>query len=136
MKQLILLFLAVFVLSSCSDDDNGDPVVQQPELVGNWKLIEMYADPGDGSGDFEPVESNKTVKFGIENDISSNGSLCFMSIESDNPTEGTYSESEETFTIPTCGIVPFSSSFRIVGSNLILSYSCFEACQEKYVKID
>jgi hypothetical protein len=134
MKNYMPLFVFIFVLFSCSNDDDNQ-MTTEPELIGNWKLIEVYADPGDGSGDFMAVDSNKTVNFGTDNIISSNGNLCFMSIESDSPTEGLYSEEEQTFSIADCGIVPFSSSFQIVDSNLIINYPCIEACQEKYVKI-
>ncbi len=136
MRHLLIL-ISVLALVSCSDDDKVIAVTEaSPELIGNWKLVEIHVDPGDGSGDFQPVDSNKTVKFGVENDISSNGSLCSISAESNDPSEGTYSETDQTFTIASCGIAPFTSNYRIVESNLILSYSCFEACQEKYIKID
>ena len=134
MKHFTFLFVSLFILFSCSKD-NDDSISTEPELIGNWKLIEVYADPGDGSGDFSAVDSNKTVSFGTDNIISSNGNLCFMSNESDSPSEGIYSEEEQTFSIADCGIVPFSSSFQIVGSNLIIYFPCIEACQEKYVKL-
>lgn len=134
MKNSILLFASLFLILSCSKD-NDDRTIAVTELIGNWKLIEIYADPGDGSGDFMPVESDKSVKFATDNVISSNGNLCFMSIESDSPSEGTYSAEAQTFSIGDCGIVATSSSFEIVGANLIISYPCIEACQEKYVKI-
>ena len=36
--------------------------MDQNEL-GTWRLIEVRADPGDGSGTFQPVISSKTVTF-------------------------------------------------------------------------
>jgi len=44
----------------------------EADLISKWKLIEMYSDPGDGSGDFETVSSNKTVSFYSDDVIASN----------------------------------------------------------------
>lgn len=129
------MFATFILLSACSNDDDS-PKTTTPDLIGEWALIEIYADPGDGSGTFMAVESDKFVKFGADNNISSNGSLCSMSTETDSPSEGTYSAQSQTFVIADCGIVIQTASFEIVGQNLIISYPCIEACQEKYVKVE
>ena len=50
----------------------------------------MYSDPGDGSGDFEPVSSNKTVSFYSDDVIASNGDLCIMGTNTTNGSFGSY----------------------------------------------
>lgn len=105
---------------------------ESPDLVNSWKLIEVLADPGDGSGTFQPVSSSKIVSFYANGTVTSNGQLCTMSIESNNSSEGTYAEAEMAITPENCGIAPFVISYEFEGSNLILNYPCFEACREKY----
>ena len=57
MKRLIILSLSILFLA-CSTEDNTDV-----QLAGTWKLIEVLADPRDGSGTYTPVDSDKTITF-------------------------------------------------------------------------
>ena len=72
MKKIIFYLFSILLVVSCKNDD--DNVQFQPSYtnpVSHWQLIEIYADPGDGSGDFNPVDSNKTITFYSDNFISS-----------------------------------------------------------------
>ena len=120
----------VFSIMACSDDDNTNS--SDFELLGTWKLIEIYSDPGDGSGDFVAISSEKTIQFNADGTLSSNANLCDIFSEPLESSAGTYSELEATISIIGC---QSSSTFEIVGANLIVSYSCIEFCQEKYVKL-
>lgn len=60
-------------LVSCNSDNQEKST---PELTGTWKLIEVLADPGDGSGAFKAVRSNKTIEFKSNGTIVTNTSLC------------------------------------------------------------
>lgn len=131
MKKLIFLLSAIAILSSCSSDDDS---VSNTELVGEWKLIEILADPGDGSGTFSSVESNKTIRFHQDGSITSNGTLCTMSPETTNPTTGTYSLADSTFIPSDCHNPNYEYQFRHDGNTLIIIYPCIEPCLEKYRK--
>ena len=72
MKKQVFLFLALGFLYSCDKDDDKST---DKGLIGNWKLIEVLADPGDGSGTFAVVESNKIITFQQNGIITSNGTL-------------------------------------------------------------
>ena len=51
-----LLALSLFgLVIYCSED----PEVGSAELIGKWQLSEVLFDPGDGSGEFQPVESHR-----------------------------------------------------------------------------
>jgi hypothetical protein len=40
MKNLISLFILIFIVTSCSNDDNrGDSVIESPNVVGTWKPV-------------------------------------------------------------------------------------------------
>lgn len=129
-----LKIFAVFVaastlLLSCNSEDDNQP-------LSKWHLIEQLADPGDGSGTFQPVNSEKTISFFEDGSISSNGQLCTMSTESNVSSSGTYSESELAITPDNCGVAPFIIYYEMDGPNLILSYPCIEPCKEKYEPVD
>lgn len=124
-RYLLPISILVFLFSSCKKEES-------PELVNSWKLMEVLADPGDGSGTFQPVSSDKTVSFYANGTVSCNGQLCTMGSESNNGSTGTYTESEMTITPENCGISPFVIYYEFDGSDLILNYPCIEACREKY----
>ena len=131
MKKLIFSLITVGILFSCNNDDDSN---SNTELIGNWKLIEVLLDPGDGSGTFSSVESEKTITFESGGIITSNGNLCDMSINSDNQTSGTYSNSESTFNSADCNNPDYNFTFEQNESILIINYPCIEPCQAKYIK--
>ena len=120
------------ILFSCSSDDDGNP---NTELIGTWQLVETLIDPGDGSGTFEPIESDKVIIFGADGTIFSNGNLCDIEASTDNPTSGTYSTANSTFSSPDCNNPGQEFSFERNGNILIIHYPCIEPCQAKYMKI-
>ncbi len=131
MKKIIFILLTVGILYSCNKDNDCN---SDTELIGNWKLIEILADPGDGSGIFSSVESHKIITFKNNGTITSNGNLCDMSITSDNQTSGTYSNSEMSFSSANCNNPDYDFTFEQNGNVLIINYPCFEPCQAKYMK--
>ncbi len=133
MKKFAILFIYIGILYSCSNDDDCSSDL---ELMGEWQLIETYIDPGDGSGTFRKVESNKTVTFHSDGTITSNGSLCDVSIEADEPSTGTYSLENSKFKPDDCSYPSdWENDFEQNGGFLTLAYLCFEPCVEKYRKV-
>ena len=65
------LTIAIFFLTftSCDKDENATT----NSLEGTWKLTEILADPGDGSGTFNPISSNKKLIFDNNGNVTSNG---------------------------------------------------------------
>ena len=116
---------------SCTNKDENP---ENPELIGKWRLIEILADPGDGSGKFQKVNSRKIIEFHSDEKITSNGSIYYMSVEVDSPSAGTYSLSDSTIISPDCSNYLRNIRFKIEKSFLIISYPCDEACLEKYKK--
>ena len=73
MKHLKIVFAVyiVAVLSSCNEtpEENSD-------VLSRWHMIEQLMDPGDGSGTFQPVVSDKTLTFFVDGTFSTeNGSV-------------------------------------------------------------
>jgi hypothetical protein len=130
MKKSILLLLLLSLLFSCNKNDQE---LAPASLAGTWKLTEMLQDPGDGSGTFQPVNSNKKIVFISDNKVTSNGILCDMSINSDTFTEGSYSETTKTINPSDCQNLTIN--YELNANSLILSYRCIEGCRAKYIKV-
>ena len=61
MKAFFLtMSILIMTLISCNKTDEIDI---SSAVVGTWKLTEVLADPGDGSGTFYTVSSNKNLIF-------------------------------------------------------------------------
>ena len=68
MKTIKLLISLVFLtLISCN---NSDADYTPNTLIETWKYTEMLADPGNGSGVFTPVTSDKTLTFDNAGNVS------------------------------------------------------------------
>jgi hypothetical protein len=129
MKRILFVLFIVGTIFSCEKKDNIDS-----DLIGKWRLIEVLADPGDGSGTFHGVSSKKVIEFHSDGTVTSNGSICDMSIESNKPSVGIYSLSDSTINSSNCDNSGIKIRFIMSGPSLIISYPCDEACQAKYFK--
>ena len=134
MKNLLLVLAALYI--SCNNDDNSS-TPEEISLVGNWKLIEYLADPGDGSGEYIAITSDKTLTFSVNGEITSNYSLCNMLVITEpEASSGTYSTVTGVIDVPECAnAAPLTINFEISNErNLIIYHPCIEACSEKYIK--
>ena len=120
----ILVILSLF--TSCKKKERDS-------LTGTWELKEVLLDPGNGSGVFTAVSSDKNLVFHTNGNVNSNGIICDMSIESNTSTSGTYSENDSTIISATCQNLIIK--YELSGDTLILIYPCFEACKAKYIKV-
>lgn len=130
MNKLIgFLMISLLLVFSCDKDETEDA-----NLVGRWELIEVLADPGDGSGTFQNVSSDKYLEFNADSTITSNGQICDMTLTSSQSSSGTYSLLDSTLTSSACNDSTMKIKFSVQGSNLIVYYPCIEACQAKFEK--
>ena len=137
---LIFLLSFLFLITSCeSDDSSEDPetdITPSMGITGQWILIEMLTDPGDGSGTFMPVVSERTINFEEDGTYSANADVCSFTSDDGTNTTGTYEESGDGYTID-CG-TPFPTplNLTIVDEELIIAFSCFEPCLQKFIRVD
>ena len=131
MKKPMILLISYVLLISCQSDNS---TLQTFELIGDWKLVEVLSDPGNGTGSFVSVDSEKTMTFLRDGTLTSNGSLCSLDYTSLVPTSGVYSLSDSTYTTNECGLSDIRYTFEKFENTLIVSYPCIEACQSKFVK--
>lgn len=58
-RKRLMLFVWVIILTACSKSgapDDSELAKRDGSIVGIWKMSEVRADPGDGSGRFIPTE--------------------------------------------------------------------------------
>lgn len=127
------LFFALLVLSffACGED----PIVN-PSLTGIWELEAIYADPGDGSGDFQAVDSDLRVEFRDNGVFVANGQLCNLSGSTEGSTTGTYDTETQTLDGEGCNGSWRLPIYEISDGKLIISLACIEACQLRFGKRD
>ena len=134
MNKGILILIVIGFMASCSNENNDN--IENKEMIGEWELIEILLDPGDGSGTFQTVESDKILKFFEDGSVTSNSSLCNMSSNTGSENSGTYSTDEQIINADSCAGTSTEIRYNLENSHLILSYFCIEPCQEKYAKIE
>ncbi len=124
MKQIIILNLiaGLFLTTSCSKED-----LNERDLVNKWHLIEALADPGDGSGVFQKVESDAIIEFFDDNTVRYSNSFC---AGGNSFNTGIYSSIANKI-YPDCN-PDLSLSFKIESNRLIIYYNCIEGCAEKF----
>ncbi|MCP4439593.1 MAG: hypothetical protein GY810_11680 [Aureispira sp.] len=138
MKKIFFVLIALGILTACKKENTTSGLTEEPTicekdsvtlgLVDEWRLIEMLADPGNGSGTFSPVSSSKTIEFHSNGTVSSNGNLCSMNSASNTASTGTYSTVDSTISGSTCA----SLNFTLSGNTLIINYPCIEPCRAKF----
>lgn len=132
MVRFVLLFLTVFSIAQCSVHScEGE---DETNLIGQWQLIERLIDPGDGSGRYKKVNSDRVLEIFEDGRVTFNESICTPDTSDGDSTNGIYNE-DQTIIIPDCHQGNVLYRFRIEGPCLILSPLCIEGCGDKYVRI-
>lgn len=132
----VLLMGAAIFLSSCEKDEP----MQTCGTPTTWKLVEVLADPGDGSGTFQPVNSQKKLAFSDDGTVRANSDMCSMQNEPTPGNQGVFSvvanyDSSNSIISPNCPALSYTLTYTINGNELIINYPCIEACQERYIKL-
>ena len=122
--------MLVMIIISCSKDKNSS----SPEIINSWLLTERLADPGDGSGQYIPVENGNILVFYNDGTVTTEESFCGDS-QSMMGMSGIYDEVEMKITPIDCNWQDLYISYHFEEDNLILSYPCIEPCFAKYIVI-
>lgn len=136
-NSLTLTLIAFFALSSCNE--TTEPL-EEIALLGTWKLAELLADPGDGSGTYQPYESDKTIEFLSDGTLRANQNMCFSGNNDEFTNVGTYNLSDSTLHVTNChyqaseGLVILK--FTVEDGKLFVTHNCIEPCGEKYEKVE
>lgn len=134
MKQILFTVIGIILLISCDSSDDAGNILTN-DIVGTWQLTASLSDPGDGSGTFRSVSSNKTITFNSDGTFTSNGNVCDISITTSTATNGTYNTMDNTINA-NCGTINLPISYSIDNLTMDISYICIEACESRYRKIN
>ena len=126
MRKLFLLLTLSLSIISCNNDDDS-PVT----LIGAWNLVEVYNDPGDGSGGYVPASENKTLQFFDNGTVTTSGIFC-NTAQAGSVSTGTYDKSNGTISPNNDDCLEIG--YTLTENSLVLAYPCIEACLEKYAK--
>jgi hypothetical protein len=139
MKNILSIILTLIFVSCASNDDK--PFAGNLDLLGKWKLIEQLSDPGDGSGVFNPISSDRTLEFFSNGTVKANGILCYMSYEVGPQSSGSFIAIDDNeyfdgeITPYDCEYSDTKLYYAFEGQNLIITYLCIEGCGQKFKKI-
>lgn len=128
---LVFLSLIMIIFSGCSkDDDNSRSATST--VIGQWKLIEQLVDPGDGSGTFRKIDSEKILEFSENGIITAyNGSLCQPYSDQEIST-GTYSLITQGITTNCDNTNIAFIGFEMKENFLILNFDSNEGFSQKF----
>ena len=126
MKNHISILLLILFCIGCKDDEPA------PEIVGSWQLIEVLADPGDGSGQFKRVTSEKRITFINDGTFTSRGLICDFSIDAEGFYDGTFTSTDTGYQISCAESLPLPLALSIDDGFLLVSFPCIEPCVQKF----
>jgi hypothetical protein len=134
MKISTILIFSFLVLLSCEDKQ-----IEPTNFQGNWKLSEVLADPGDGSGTFQPVDNDDTILLFENLTFTTNFNLCSQMSQS-QAKSGEYDTTNMVFIVDDCNLSNGSKtkySFELNDLNQLILYypMCIEPCASKFIKI-
>ncbi len=132
-KSIYILAFILFSLNGCTNKNSSAKPLFPNSIVGKWKLVSTYMDPGDGSGKFEPYVGPKLIpiEFNSDSTYKNNNASCIDK----------FSIRLKQF-IKLSGNCKNSWSDRLYSyklspkyDSLTLYYQCIEGCGEKYVRV-
>ncbi len=133
MKRLLLILLPLFILGCGSDDNYVADFFYSPTTY--WKLSAKLNDPGDGSGTFQPVISERVLTIEVYR-VVTNGSMCTPDGPVGPDEFADYDSNTPEFFVMNCDStdVPrhFSYFFLDDSNELILDLGCDEPCWLRY----
>lgn len=123
-RAALLLLLCIAILISCSKSDSA--CAEKTALTGNWKLVETLADPGDGSGTWQPAAHPLTLTFTSNGSIGGDAFPQARHYEVSSDTNLRFTFADGTF---------INYNYTLTETTLVLSGGgCIEACGAKFIK--
>ena len=119
--KIVSLFLVLNIFLSCGKTNDSS------SLVGKWKLIATLADPGDGSGRWQPVSEYAHIQLYADGRVTSHNFTDYKKYQ-------VIDSVRIELTLPDDTKVNFR--YRLNGSLLELNPPCIEPCGSKFVKLD
>ena len=129
MYRLAALLLPLLALA-CEKEE-----VVPASALSTWELSEIYIDPGDGSGDFEPTDFARTLSFFPDSTYRASTPLCAVGTGEGRSATGRYFPADSTLEVADCSMERLLT-YAIDGTELTVTYFCDEGCAERYVRVE
>lgn len=120
------------IVVSCAKLKGDKNQTEENSILGSYQLKERLVDPGDGSGVYVAVQSEKKIFF-LENGlITSNGSLCVSGDVHGDGDKGVFSITDSVILPQSC---PGTEIHFVWTQNQIeLEYVSVETIKEKFIR--
>ncbi|PIB36886.1 hypothetical protein BFP72_16490 [Reichenbachiella sp. 5M10] len=132
----ILFIACLTTLFSCKEESQETP--NHSRLAGDWQLTERLADPGDGSGTFQPTSQYLILHIDTDDTYSLEGSLCSFG-DFNTKSTGTFRAEELKIypdDCPETSIVPdYGLPYTLEGNQLTIYLLCIEGCGYRFEKL-
>lgn len=132
--KYLAAFLALAAFAAC------DSTPEPHTIYGTWTLTEQLTDPGDGSGEFQEVESDFTITFREDGSFIANGSLCTLTAGT-IASSGIYNEGAGELMVNNCNgtwqeeITRLNYQFTSQGM-VEISFPCIEPCRGRFSRLE
>ncbi|RYZ21254.1 MAG: hypothetical protein EOO16_13725 [Chitinophagaceae bacterium] len=131
MKHLLpsLLVLAL-AATGCKTEKPAQNKGGDEQLSGRWRHNEQLADPGDGSGNWQPVVYVRAayLTLGADGSANADGIAGFA------PVTRYEKLNDSTLRFTRSAGSQFDARYRVSGGQLELRYTCIEACGDRFAK--
>jgi hypothetical protein len=126
MKKAILLAVMVCLVAACKKNTQQS----SESIVGKWKRSAWLADPGDGSGRWNPADPSNPgyLQFNVGGTVSFSPPSIYDADHYRLPNDSTI--------IFLRGSENFQMEYHISGTLLTLTGGCIEPCGTKYIKAE
>ncbi len=136
--KLTSLLLCLSVGPGCGFLDEASPpeAAVRSGIIGEWRLVEFIADPGDGSATWQRADGrlSETVQFRSDGRFSASTERMANQFRSYRVLDD--ERIEMVFTADVANRTAHTWYYRDVTNNtLTLDYGCIERCSGKYVRI-
>ena len=123
MKKVFIWAVVVCSVTACKKSLR----LYNSSIVGNWKLSEYLADPGDGSGTWQPADPSHPGYLEFKAD----GTLIMSPYNIYNSDH--YQVTSDSTMIFLRGSESFHMWYHFSETLLTLNPLCYEACGERYI---
>ncbi|MEO9021900.1 MAG: hypothetical protein ABI237_04245 [Ginsengibacter sp.] len=123
MRKVLLLVIVAVAFSACKKD------FQNNGIIGKWKLTRFLADPGDGSGTWQPADLFKPQYL----EFTADGMLIYSPTNPNNLER--YNVTSDSTMIFSRNNEDLSIGYHVAGNILTIHFPCFEPCGLEYIAV-